>query len=356
MADISLTETNAQLNSDAQFIQDADVNAQSSVLTIQAASITQSVNSVVVTDSAVVYQANSGDMALAQINSQGAVTLEAAGKVLSVLDSSTATNVTAQELSFVSAGHFVDHETLGFVNATAALDVELLKVEAEVFVDGGINGSVKQVVRSADTSYLVDEEFDTGSIYLQFMSQNNDADYTGMADDKLALEQMELALSRFVTTDKVDTEISTTIATEFSTASEPATLLERVLQEIESSENNNKNDAVAVDSYDYLTHSSDSVQQENQSTISTGMEQTYFERQLEESILGVDSQAQAGSSDALLAARSSDSTTGGIGSFRANIVNSFGNRQINVSGAFLNDYSYDYFLDREEEVLINTSL
>ncbi|NRA56316.1 MAG: hypothetical protein HRU23_19415, partial [Gammaproteobacteria bacterium] len=333
-ADITLTNNNAQLISDGLLTQNANVAANASTLTVKAGAITQSIDSVITTDSAVHYQATQGDIGLAQMTSQTSVTLEAAGKVFSVLDSETATNVTAKELTFSSLGHFVDHQNLGFINAVAALEKNLLKVKAEIFIDGDIDGSVKQVSDTSDLNYLVNEQVDSKDTYLQFLSQSSEADYGQLVDDTLSMTQMEFALNRFITT---ETELNSAKVS----VVESNSLLERLLEQQQSIEND-ETDSYGVEHYDYLSLNTGSVFQGNQSTIdgSSASLKTQFERQLEESVLRTSSISQVRS----------------LGSLSSNIVNSFGNRQIDVFGGSLNNYLYDYFLDTEEDALLENIL
>jgi hypothetical protein len=300
---LSLTNTNALLITDSLFTQQGNVQADNSTLTVKASTVAQSVDSLVTTNSALSYQATQGDISLARINSQGVVKLDAAGKVFSVLDSDTATNVTAKELIFTSVGHFVDHDNSGFINAAIALEEKLLKVKAEIFVGAEINGSVKLVSDSQEKNYLVNEEVESKDVYLQFLSQSANADYSKIAEDTLTPTQMEFALSRFV-----GDEITGTDTSSATTSPEPNSLLSRLLQQVQSIEESKTNDYGVDDDYQ-LSDNEEDVFQGNQPTEGT------------------------------------------FGSLSFDVVNPVGNRQIDVLGDFLNDYLYDYLLDTEEVLL-----
>jgi hypothetical protein len=351
VANMSLTNTNAQLISDSLFAQNADVQADDSTLTVKASTISQSVDSLVTTNSALSYQATQGDISLARVNSQGVVKLETTGKVFSVLDSATATNVTAKKLIFTSEGHFVDHENSGFINAAIALEKNLLKVNADIFVGEEINGNVRQVSDSSDKNYLVNEADDSQNIYLQFLSQSTQADYSEIAEDKLSPTQMELALSRFVGSEITETDTSST-----ATSSEPTSLLARLLQQVQSIEEN-KTNVYGVDNYNHLSDNAEDIFQENQSAIdgSGSIAKTQFERQLEGSVLSTSSIPQVMSEYSQFVG-DNQSKGRNIGSLSFNIVNPVGNRQIDVLGDSLNHYLYDYLLDTEEDVLLGRIL
>jgi hypothetical protein len=351
VANMSLTNTNAQLISDSLFAQNADVQADDSTLTVKASTISQSVDSLVTTNSALSYQATQGDISLARVNSQGVVKLETTGKVFSVLDSATATNVTAKKLIFTSEGHFVDHENSGFINAAIALEKNLLKVNADIFVGEEINGNVRQVSDSSDKNYLVNEADDSQNVYLQFLSQSTQADYSEIAEDKLSPTQMELALSRFVGSEITETDTSST-----ATSSEPTSLLARLLQQVQSIEEN-KTNVYGVDNYNHLSDNAEDIFQENQSAIdgSGSIAKTQFERQLEGSVLSTSSIPQVMSEYSQFVG-DNQSKGRNIGSLSFNIVNPVGNRQIDVLGDSLNHYLYDYLLDTEEDVLLGRIL
>lgn len=347
---MSLTNTNALLTSDALFTQQGNVQANDSTLTVKGKTIAQSADSLVTTNSALSYQATQGDIILARVNSQGVVKLDAAGKVFSVLDSDTATNVTAKELIFTSVGHLVEHENSGFINAAIALEKDLLKVKAEIFVGAEIKGSVKQVSDSLEKNYLVNEEVDSKDVYLQFLSQSTNADYSEIAEDKLSPTQMEFALSRFVNSDIAETDTAST-----TTSSEPTSLLARLLQQVQSIEDNTEND-YGVDYYNHLSDNAEDVLQENQSAIdgSRSIAKTQFERQVEGSVLSTSSIPQVESQYSQLG--DNQSRERNIGSLSFDIVNPVGNRQIDVLGDSLNHYLYDYLLDTEEEILLGRIL
>ena len=319
-------------------------------MTVKGNTIAQSVDSLVTTNSALSYQATQGDISLARIDSQGVVKLDAAGKVFSVLGSDTATNVTAKELIFTSVGHFVEHEKSGFINAAIALEKNLLKVKAEIFVGAEIKGSVKQVSVSQEKNYLVNEAFDSKNVYLQLLSQSTHADYSKIAEDTLTPIQMEFALSRFV-----GREITETTTSAATTSSEPTSLLARLLQQFQSIEENETND-YGVNYYNYLSDNAEDVSQENQSAIdgNRSIAKTQFERQLEGSVLSTRSVPQVMSKQSQFG--DNPSRERNIASLSFDIVNPVGNRQIDVLGDSLNHYLYDYLLDTEEEILLGRTL
>ncbi|MFT5453328.1 MAG: hypothetical protein ACI9N9_002834, partial [Enterobacterales bacterium] len=301
------TNTNTLLIADSLFTQQGNVQADNSTLTVTASTIAQSVDSLVTTNSALSYQATQGDISLARINSQRVVKLDAAGKVFSVLDSDTATNVTAEDLIFTSVGHFVERDNSGFINAAIALEKKLLKVKAEIFVGAEIKGNVILVSDSQEKNYVVNEEVVSKDVYFQFLSQSTNADYSEIAESTLTPTQMEFALSRFVGTEITETDTSSA-----TTSSEPTSLLSRLLQEVQSIEESETNDygvGYGVDYYYQLSDNAEDVFQGNQSTKRT------------------------------------------FGSLSFDIVNPVGNRQIDVLGDSLNDYLYDYLLDTEEVLL-----
>jgi hypothetical protein len=223
-------------------------------------------------------------------------------------------------------------------------------VKADIFVGAEINGSVKQVTNLQEQNYLVNEEVDSKGVYLQFLSQNTNADYSEISEDTLTLTQIEFALSRFVGGEITETDTSATV-----TSFEPVSLLARLLQQVQSSEEN-KADDYGVDYYTHLSDSAEDVFQENQSAIdgSRSIAKTQFERQLEGSVLSTSSIPQVMNKHSQVG--DNQSMERNIGSLSFDIVNPVGNRQIDVLGDSLNYYLYDYLLDTEEEILLGRIL
>ncbi|WP_181161528.1 beta strand repeat-containing protein, partial [Maribrevibacterium harenarium] len=295
--------------------------------------------------------AEGGDLSMVTIVASNEATLLATGKLLAVADQSVTNNVTAATFNVSSKGYYLDHETVGFVNAISEFTDEMIKVSADVYIDKGIDGQSKRVTTSTTDSYIVNETALSKGVYAQFVSTNDKGQFSQLVDDTLTEEQIALVLNRFVSYEKLENDFI---------ENELDQLLERLSTEL--SDELSDEEQSLVDDFVYITRTPvQSVLLTDQAATEQNREKTYVERQLEDSILRAAQQNQNMTETKALRFGNTQ-TTGGdnpvslVQSLISDLVNQTGNRQVDVLGNVTSDYLYFYSVEEDEEEALLDSI
>ncbi|MCB5163092.1 beta strand repeat-containing protein, partial [Marinomonas algarum] len=281
------------------------------------------------------------DIAFSQVKADEAVSLFAAGKLLSVSDDSVETNVIASTFNVSSKGHALDLANNGFTSAVAKVADDLIAVKADVLINKGTFGEAQRITSGQD-SYIVTNNDAEKAIYAQFISQNPSAQYDSLVEDTLSEAQLEQSLIGF---ESLNNEQQTDVE---------SSLLSRLQDENRAALADQQN---GVDDFVYLSRSEANTGTRSGSNgASEG--KTQIEQQLEASILRGSSQT-AGANNGLTFGGDMDQgrpSMSPLQTLMSDLVNANGNRQIDILGNTTADYLFFYSTDDNDEESILESI
>ncbi|WP_187424937.1 beta strand repeat-containing protein, partial [Marinomonas sp. IMCC 4694] len=289
--------------------------------------------------------ATKGDIAFNQINAATQATLIASGKLLAVVDDSVNTNLITPTFNVSSTGFYLDIENRGFVEALAEVSEDMITVRADVIIDKGIVGESIRVTKD-NRSYIVTNNTQENTYYAQFYSQNQNAQYAQLVDDTLTEEQFIQSLNAPREVNNLNEVFE-------------ANLLENsLLNRLQS--NGDATSQGEVDDYVYITRGviGDTASKSGvQNSVQT-QTKTQAEQQLETSILRIAGQGPR-VNDGLsfeTGVNQSRANLSPVQSLMSDLVNRYGNRQIDVLGNTTSDYLFFYSIDENDEESILESI
>ncbi|MBR7889540.1 hypothetical protein J9B83_11365, partial [Marinomonas sp. A79] len=284
------------------------------------------------------------DIAFSQIKADETATLLAAGKLLSVADDSVETNVTASTFNVSSKGHALDLVNNGFITAVANVSDDLITVKADVLVNKGTFGDAQRITSGQD-SYITSNNDAEKAIYAQFVSQNPSAQYGSMVEDTLSEGQMEQSLIGFESLNNANNSQQNDVEN---------SLLSRLQDENRAALADQQN---GVDDFVYISRTEANAGNRSESN-GASEAKTQIEQQLEASILRGSSQT-AGANNGLTFGGDVDQgrpSMSPIQTLMSDLVNTNGNRQIDILGNTTADYLFFYSTDDNDEESILESI